>query len=93
MQAEYERLRAELEAYSRDLAATPFLVGLSKTDLLGPDDEVPTLEAAGALGVLSFSSVARADLQPLLERLWEASRAVVRQERGEEDDEWWAPTE
>jgi GTP-binding protein len=93
VQAEYERLRAELEAYSRDLAATPFLVGLSKTDLLGPDDEVPELEAEGALGVLAFSSVARADLQPLLERLWEASRAVVRQERGEQDDEWWAPTE
>jgi GTP-binding protein len=93
VQAEYDRLRAELEAYSRDLAATPFLVGLSKTDLLGPDDDVPTLDADGALGVLTFSSVARADLQPLLERLWEASRAVVREERGELDDEWWAPTE
>jgi GTP-binding protein len=94
VQAEYDRLRAELEAYSRNLAATPFLVGLSKTDLLGPDDELPELEAEGALGVLAFSSVARADLQPLLERLWEASRAVVTQERAGEDDEtWWTPSE
>jgi GTP-binding protein len=94
VQGEYERLRAELEAYSRDLAATPFLVGLSKTDLLGPDDELPALEAEGALGVLAFSAVSGTGLPALLERLWEASRSVVVEERGGEDDEtWWTPTE
>ena len=93
VQGEYDRLRAELEAYSRDLAATPFLVGLSKTDLLGPDEALPDLDAEGALGIVPFSAVARTDLQPLLERLWSASQAVVREERGEEDDAWWAPTE
>jgi GTP-binding protein len=93
VQAEYDRLRSELEAYSRDLARTPFLVGLSKTDLLGPDVPLPELDAEGALDVVAFSSVARTGIQPLLERLWEASRAVVREERGEEDGDWWAPTE
>jgi GTP-binding protein len=94
VQAEYDRLRAELEAYSRNLAATPFIVGLSKTDLLGPDDEVPELVAEGALAVMPFSAVARADLQPLLERLNAASRAVVEQERAGDDDEtWWTPPE
>ncbi len=92
VQAEYSRLRTELEAYSEDLAATPFLVGLSKTDLLGPDDPLPALDAPEALGVVPFSSVARTELQPLLERLWEASRAVVAEEReGEDDDAWWKP--
>jgi GTP-binding protein len=92
VQAEYTRLRAELEAYSEDLAATPFLVGLSKTDVLGPDDPVPELEAPEALGVVAFSSVARTGLQALLERLWEASRAVVAEETGGgDDDAWWKP--
>ena len=94
VQAEYDRLRVELEAYSRNLAATPFIVGLSKTDLLGPDDEVPELVADGALAVMPFSSVARVDLQPLLERLNAESRAVVEQERAGDDDEtWWTPSE
>ena len=46
-QAEYDRLRSELEAYSRDLERTPFLVGLSKADVLGPDDGPPSIDAPG----------------------------------------------
>jgi GTPase len=91
-QAEYERLRAELEAYSHDLALTPFLVGLSKTDLLADDDPLPVIEAEGSLGTFPISAVAGTGLPELLERLWEASRAVVAKERGAEaDEEWWTP--
>jgi GTPase len=90
-QAEYRRIRAELEAYSEDLAATPFVVGLSKIDMLGPDDVVPSVEAEGALGVFPLSSVARLGMPELLEKLWEASRAVAEEERGSGSDEWWTP--
>jgi GTP-binding protein len=91
LQAEYERIRAELEAYSEDLAATPFVVGLSKTDMLGPDDPAPTVVAEGALGVFPFSAVARKGLTELLEKLWEARDAVTTEERGSSPDEWWTP--
>jgi GTP-binding protein len=90
-QAEYDRLRAELEAYSADLARTPFLVGLSKTDLLPPGEPAPGVEAEGALGTFAFSAVSQSGISALLERLWEASRHVVELERGEEDDGWWEP--
>ena len=92
VQAEYQRLRAELEAYSHDLAATPFLVALTKTDLLGPDDPPPTVEAEGALAVLRVSAVTRAHLDELLEQLWRASHAVIEEERASADGEedWWS---
>ncbi len=90
-QAEYDRLRAELEAYSPDLARTPFLVGISKTDLLHPDEAPPVIDAEGALGAVAFSAAARSGIPELLERLWDASRRVVREEQGEDDDGWWEP--
>jgi len=93
LQGEYDRLRVELEAYSADLAATPFCVGLSKVDLLPPDAPAPVLDAEGASGVFTFSSVARQGVTELLEKLWEASQAVVEEERGSDGDaeEWWTP--
>lgn len=91
-QAEYDRLRGELEAYSADLAATPFLVALSKIDVLPPDAELPVLKAEGALDVVPFSAVARTHLDDLLQRLWQASQDVIREERGSAgDDDWWTP--
>jgi len=91
-QAEYEALRAELEAYSDSLAQTPHCVVITKTDLLGPDAEAPSVTAPAAWGVFAVSSVARQGIGELLEGLWEKSRAVVRAERGEDPDEaWWTP--
>jgi GTP-binding protein len=91
-QAEYERLREELAAYSPELIEIPFLVALTKTDTLGPDGALPTIEAPGTLGMRAVSSATRAGVQELLEALWEASRAVLAQEREEADDEeWWTP--
>ncbi len=94
-QAEYSRIREELEAYSEDLARTPFVVALTKVDLLGPEDDPPRLEAEGALEVVHFSAVARTGLDELLEALWKHSQSVVAEERGSgdagEDEEWWTP--
>ncbi len=91
-QAEYEALRAELEAYSDSLAQTPHCVVITKTDLLGPDGDAPSVTAPAAWGVFAVSSVARRGIGELLEGLWEKSRAVVRAERGEDPDEaWWTP--
>lgn len=92
LQAEYDRLRSELEAYSSDLAATPFMVGISKIDLLQPDEPLPELNAEGALGVFGFSAVARQGVEEVLEKLWAASQVVVAEERGSDsEEEWWTP--
>lgn len=91
-QAEFDRLRAELDAYSLDLAATPFLVALTKVDMLPPGSELPELDTGDAIDVVPLSSVARMHLDDLLELLWRASQRVVAEERGSGgDDEWWAP--
>ena len=63
------------------VAATPFIVALSKSDLVPPEGPIPSVEAPGALSVLNFSSVARQGLDPLKEALWKASQAVVAEER------------
>jgi GTP-binding protein len=91
-QGELDRLRAELAAYSEHLGRLPFLVGLSKTDLLPPGETLPAVAAPGALGVHGFSAVSGAGIDALLERLWEASRGEVAREAAlEEDEEWWTP--
>lgn len=91
IQVEYDALRAELEAYSSNLARTPHCVVLTKIDLLGPADALPTLEAPDAFGVFGISSVARLGTPELLEALWAKSRAVERLEKGEDEGEWWTP--
>jgi GTPase len=91
-QAELDQLRAELAAYSPGLAALPFWVGLSKTDLLPPEAALPPLGAEDALGVLGFSSATRRGVDRVLEVLWEASRAARAEERAAgEEEEWWTP--
>ncbi|MDA0328505.1 MAG: GTPase ObgE [Gemmatimonadetes bacterium] len=92
VQGEYDRLRSELEAYSVDLAATPFCVGLSKIDILPPEAPLPELQADGALGVYAFSGVSQQGVPEVLAALWSASQAIVKEERRrEQDEEWWTP--
>ncbi len=91
-QAELDQLRSELAAYSPHLAALPFWVGISKTDLQAPEAELPQLDGRGARGVIGFSSATRRGVDEVLEALWDASREVRAEERaGSEDDEWWTP--
>lgn len=91
-QAEIDRLRAELAAYSEHLASLPFVVAISKLDLLPQDDPLPELSAAGALAVVGFSAVSGRGLPELLEFLWEASRAAEARERAKsKEEEWWTP--
>jgi GTPase len=73
--ATVERLVGELARYSPELARRPRCVVLTKTDLLGPDDPVPDLEAPDAWGVFAVSAVARRDLDGLLEALWRKVRS------------------
>ena len=68
-QAEYDQLRAEVRAYSEELAAKPHCVVFSKLDLLG-EDYVPPIEAPGAFGVFSISAAGRTGLDALLAAWW-----------------------
>ncbi len=73
----YQELREELASYSEELGARPHCLVLTKSDLLGPKDDPPVLDAPDAWGVFTVSSVARKDLSPLLESLWSKIREVV----------------
>ena len=73
----YRELREELSSYSDELGARPHCVVLTKTDLLGPEDDPPVLDAPEAWGVFTVSSVARTGLPGLLEALWMRVREVI----------------
>ena len=88
-QAEYELLRRELASHSEALAGRPHCLVLTKTDLIGPEDPMPTLVAPEAWGTFAVSAVAHQGLAPLIEALWARTRAVIEEEASEE--EWWSP--
>jgi GTP-binding protein len=88
-QGVFARLRAELAAYSSDLAARPYWVGLSKADLLAAGEALPGIVAPGALGVHAFSAMTRQGLDGLLESLWTSSRAAQRAGATEDEDQEW----
>ncbi len=68
-QAEYDQLRAEVAAYSPELAGKPHCVVFTKMDLWG-DDPPPEIEAPAAFGVFAISAAARSGLEPLLAAWW-----------------------
>ena len=93
-QAEYEGLRAELDAYSPELAGRPHCVVFTKADVLGPDDAPPRLNAPEAWRIFTISSVSGAGVAELLEELWKHVQqvaAIQRAEEATEDDEPWRP--
>ena len=70
LQTSYDTLRAEVEAYDAKVAAKPHLVVLTKSDLLPPDAQPPTVAAPHARAVVVISSVAHRGLDELKEELW-----------------------
>jgi GTPase len=74
----YLQLLSELERYSPELALRPHCLVLTKTDVLGPDEAPPHVEAPAAWGVFAISAVARRGLEELLEALWRRVREEPR---------------
>ena len=68
-QKEYDQLRAEIAAYSEELAAKPHCVVFTKLDLWG-ELYVPELEASEAFGIFSISAPARQGLEQLKVAWW-----------------------
>ena len=68
-QAEYDQLRGEIAAYSRELAQKPHCVVFSKMDLLG-ENEPPPIDAPDAFGVFAVSAAARQGLDGLISAWW-----------------------
>jgi GTPase len=69
-QAEFDQLRAEIEAYSTDLAQKPYCVVFTKMDLLG-DDPAPPIDAPDAFGAFAISAAGRKGLDQLLSGWWD----------------------
>jgi len=90
-QAEYVELRNELAAYSEELGERPHCVVLTKSDLLGPEDTPPEIDAPDAWATFVISSVAQSGLTDLMAGLWERTREAIQEEEGSEEDEWWTP--
>lgn len=68
-QSEYDQLRAEVSAYSPELAQKPHCVVFSKMDLLGEMD-TPPIEAPDAFGIFAISAAGRLGLDDLLAAWW-----------------------
>jgi GTP-binding protein len=78
-QAEYDGLRAEVAAYSPELARKPHCIVFSKMDLLD-DDWLPPLDAPDAFGVYAISAAGRKGLDALLAAWWERLAEVKRED-------------
>jgi GTPase len=88
---ELETLRGELRAHSDALAAKPFCVVVSKSDLLPPDDPPPLPDTPDAWGRFAISAVTGAGVDEWKEAVWRHVHQEVRQEAAEEETESWRP--
>ncbi len=87
-QAVIDQLRHEIRSYSEPLFEKPYVVLLSKRDLLPPGGEIPKLEIPGAIGSLAFSSITGSGVEDLKEYLWKAVQAVRADEPAKEEMAW-----
>ncbi len=90
-QSEYDTLRAELAAYSPELARIPHCLVLTKRDLLPPEQAPLSVQTDSAWGVFAVSAVSAAGLDELLEALWSKVTEVRRGQEEAEAEEWWTP--
>jgi GTPase len=82
-QASYQRLRNEVAQYSEALARKPHVVVLTKRDLLPSGEQLPSIDAPEAAGVLAISSAAGSGLEDLKEYLWRFVESAKREEEVE----------
>lgn len=82
--AQEAALLHELGSYSQALLRKPRLTAFTKLDLIGPDDQKPTL-GPGRAEVFQISAHARQGVEPLL---WELNRCLeaARREAPDDDD-------
>ena len=85
-QVNFDKLQREVSLYSKRLAERPYLVVLSKRDLLAATDEVPAILAPGALAIVSISSAAGVGIEELKEQLWRVVQDVRLDEHVPDDD-------
>lgn len=83
-QATLDTVRHEVAQHSAVLAAKPFLVVLSKRDLMPAGDPLPELSAPGAAAIVTISAASGDGLEELSETLW---RAVVAARAADDHDE------
>jgi len=69
-QATYDALRAEMAAYSAELAERPHCVVFTKMDLIPQDQAEPAILAPDAWATFTLSSVTRSGLDRWIEGLW-----------------------
>ena len=70
-------LRREIEGYSPALTEKPFLVALTKADLLPPEEHAGAAERLGVPGARLMSAHTGEGLRDLLEDLWRAIPVAV----------------
>jgi GTP-binding protein len=71
-----DQLRTEIREYSTSLFERPYVVLLSKRDLLPAEAEMPALDAPDARWVLPISAASGAGIDELRERLWVVNREL-----------------
>lgn len=76
-------LRREIESYSATLAEKPWLVVLTKSDVLPPEDHAGAAEKAGLPGAALVSAHTGEGIRDLLEALW---RRLAEASASPEDD-------
>lgn len=88
---ELAALRAEIHAYSTDLAEKPFSVVLSKADVLAGAEPPRLADARGAWGTFVLSAVTGEGVDAWKEAVWRHVREAVDTEAVEEESESWRP--
>ena len=73
-QATYDLLRREAASYSKELAAKPHIVILTKSDLAAPHT-LPTVRTEHGARVVAISAIARQGIPELLEILWKTVKS------------------
>ncbi len=89
----FERLRHEIRSYSEELYGKPYIVVLTKRDLVPADDVIPAIEAPEARTNLMISSASGEGLEELQEILWKLVQEVRAATPIEPGDEDWGEAE